>query len=80
MEFFTVKVSDRLPGLIEVAHLHEGEAAWLPSVTISDHVDAFHRTILREGCVQVLLTSLKAQVSNKDVHVWSSQRVSVRLR
>jgi hypothetical protein len=67
VQFRAVQLLNSGLGLPRVSHFDKREPARLPCVAVCNNIDSLHRPILGEGCVQLFLRRLIAQVTDKDI-------------
>jgi hypothetical protein len=71
-ELFAVEPLDGGFGRLALGHLDKPKAFGAARVTVSNHIDLVHGTILLEELAEVMICCTKRKVPYKDIHVQSS--------
>jgi len=71
-ELFAVEPLDGGFGRYAVGHFDKPEAFGAPGVTVGNHIDLVHSTILLKELAEVMICCTKRKVAYKDIHVQSS--------
>jgi len=67
MELGSIEMRNRRFGLVRISHFHKSESTRLAGAAIGHDIYAFNGPVLGEGGVKLVLSSLVAEVPDKNI-------------